>query len=76
MKYASDSVARKIFLYVEVELGFLPVVQATTIENRVSRQGRGVNGGVIQVEELRIAPVPLCALRGEDFDGYARGMTL
>lgn len=43
MKYASDGVARKLFLCVEVEAGFLPVEQATTIGYRVSRRVRGVN---------------------------------
>jgi len=43
MKYASDGVVRKLFLCTEVEGGFLPVEQATTIAYRVSRRGRGVN---------------------------------
>jgi hypothetical protein len=57
MKYASDGVARKVSLCVEVKPGFLPVEQATTISYRVSRQGRGVNGD----EANRVAaPKPLC----------------
>ena len=68
MKYASDGVARKVFLCVEVEAGFLPVVQATTIKDRVPRRGGRVNGGYFKPQRarritgkigLRVTPRPL-----------------